>query len=100
MTGWRIGYLAAPLKIAKAAGSMQSHTTSNACSIAQYASTTALTDAKGEAFIDEMQKVFDERRKFMFDYLKDVEGIVFEILGPAPGAGGHAEAGTGTAARL
>ena len=75
MTGWRIGYLAAPLKIAKAAGSMQSHTTSNACSIAQYASTTALTDPKGEAFIDEMQKVFDERRKVMYKLLSEIKGI-------------------------
>ena len=76
MTGWRIGYLAAPLAIAKAISSMQSHTTSNACSIAQYASVAALTDPKGEEFIAEMQKVFDERRNLMIDMLKDVDGIV------------------------
>lgn len=75
MTGWRIGYLAAPQKIAKAISSMQSHTTSNACSIAQYASVTALTDSKGDEFIDSMQKVFDERRKLMIDLLSDVKGI-------------------------
>lgn len=75
MTGWRIGYLAAPLKIAKAISSMQSHTTSNACSISQYASVTALSDAKGEEFIKEMQQVFDERRRLMFDMLSNVEGI-------------------------
>lgn len=75
MTGWRIGYLAAPQKIAKAISSMQSHTTSNACSIAQYASVTALTDPKGDEFIDSMQKVFDERRKLMIDLLSDVKGI-------------------------
>ena len=75
MTGWRIGYLAAPLAIAKAISSMQSHTTSNANSIAQYASVTALTDEQGEQFIVEMQKIFDQRRRLMIDMLKDVEGL-------------------------
>lgn len=76
MTGWRIGYLAAPVEIAKAISSMQSHTTSNACSISQYASTSALVDEEGGKFIEEMQKVFDERRKFMVDTLKKMEGII------------------------
>ncbi|MBE5737335.1 MAG: pyridoxal phosphate-dependent aminotransferase [Clostridiales bacterium] len=76
MTGWRIGYLAAPQKIAKAISSMQSHTTSNACSISQYASVTALSDPKGEEFILDMQKVFDERRKLMIKELSDVKDIV------------------------
>lgn len=76
MTGWRIGYLAAPEDVAKAISSMQSHTTSNACSIAQYASVTALTDAEGDKFITEMQKVFDERRCYMVNVLKQVEDIV------------------------
>lgn len=75
MTGWRIGYLAAPLAIAKAISSMQSHTTSNACSISQYASVAALSDPKGEEFICEMQKVFDERRKLMVEKLSNVDGI-------------------------
>lgn len=75
MTGWRIGYLAAPLAIAKAISSMQSHTTSNANSIAQYASVTALTDKQGEQFIVEMQKIFDQRRRLMIDMLKDVDGL-------------------------
>ena len=75
MTGWRIGYLAAPLEIAKAAGSMQSHTTSNACSISQFASTAALTEPEGEKFIVEMQKVFDERRKVMYEKLCKIDGF-------------------------
>ncbi len=75
MTGWRIGYLAAPLTIAKAISSMQSHTTSNACSIAQYASVTALKDSEGDKFIAQMQKVFDERRKLMIEKLSCVNGI-------------------------
>ena len=76
MTGWRIGYIAAPLDIAKAVSSMQSHTTSNACSISQYASTTALADPEGDRFIAEMQKVFDERRQYMVNTLQQMEGIV------------------------
>ncbi len=76
MTGWRIGYLAGPVSVVKAISSMQSHTTSNACSISQYASVTALVDPKGEQFICEMQKVFDERRKLMIEMLSDVPGIV------------------------
>ncbi len=76
MTGWRIGYLAAPTAIAKAISSMQSHTTSNACSISQYASVTALVDPEGEKFIEKMQKVFDERRLLMIEMLKDVKDIV------------------------
>ena len=75
MTGWRIGYLAAPTEVAKAISSMQSHTTSNACSIAQYASVTALTDKKGEAFIAEMQKTFDERRKLMISLLSEIKEV-------------------------
>lgn len=76
MTGWRIGYLAAPVEIAKAISSMQSHTTSNACSISQYASTTALVDPEGEKFISEMQKVFDQRRTLMIEILSKIPEIV------------------------
>lgn len=56
MTGWRIGYLAAPKNVAKAIGSMQSHTASNPCSIAQYASVAALSG--GEDFVENMKKDF------------------------------------------
>lgn len=76
MTGWRIGYLAAPLEIAKAISSMQSHTTSNACSISQYASVTALVSPEGEKFVSNMQKVFDERRKLMIELLSDISELV------------------------
>ena len=72
MTGWRIGYIAAPIEIAKAVSSMQSHTTSNACSIAQYASVEALNSPESGEFVSEMQKVFDDRRKYM---MKRIDGI-------------------------
>ena len=76
MTGWRIGYLAAPSDIAKAVSSMQSHTTSNACSIAQYASVAALTSDESNKFIENMQKTFDERRKYMVKTLQETKRIV------------------------
>ena len=76
MTGWRIGYLAAPEQIAKAISSMQSHTTSNACSFAQYASVTALTAKEGVQFVANMQKVFDERRKYMVETIQKMDGVI------------------------
>lgn len=75
MTGWRIGYLAAPLKIAKAISSMQSHTTSNACSIAQYASVEALKSPESVKFIENMKNVFDERRQYLLKLLKEIPEI-------------------------
>lgn len=65
MTGWRMGYSAAALPVAKAMSSIQSHTTSNANSIAQYASYVALTDKRGDKFLEDMQKTFDARRKLI-----------------------------------
>lgn len=75
MTGWRIGYIAAPVDVAKAVSSMQSHTTSNACSIAQYASVEALNSEKSEEFISKMQKTFSERRTLIVNLLKEISGI-------------------------
>lgn len=74
MTGWRIGYLAAPKNIAKAIGSMQSHTASNPCSIAQYATVAALSG--GADFIEKMHSTFDERRKYMYERMKKMDGVV------------------------
>lgn len=76
MTGWRIGYIGAPKTIAKAVSSMQSHTTSNACSISQYASMVALTDTEGVEFIEKMQKIFDERRIYMLQRLSKMENVI------------------------
>ncbi|MCH5154902.1 MAG: pyridoxal phosphate-dependent aminotransferase [Clostridiales bacterium] len=66
MTGWRIGYAAADERIASAMSSMQSHSTSNANSIAQYASQVALSDRlHGDAFLESMKATFDARRALM-----------------------------------
>lgn len=75
MTGWRVGYSAAPPNVAKAMSSLQSHTTSNVNSIAQYASYVALTDKRGEDFLKEMISVFDRRRKLICSLVNSCELI-------------------------
>lgn len=73
MTGWRVGYLAAPKDIAKAIDSFQSHATSNACSISQYATIEALASSDEE--IGAMVKVFDGRRAKLLDLIKEIDGV-------------------------
>lgn len=73
MTGWRIGYLAAPLDVAKAISSLQSHATSNPNTIAQYATVAALSGGKEK--IAKMREVFDDRRKFMVERINSIDGI-------------------------
>lgn len=73
MTGWRIGWLAANETIAKAIDSFQSHSTSNACTISQYATLAAL-DGDGKE-LEQMKEVFNERRMFMLDRLAKIKGI-------------------------
>lgn len=75
MTGWRIGYLAAPADLAHAIDSLQSHATSNANSIAQHASVAAL-NASAES-VDEMVAVFAERRKKMMKRMDKIEGVTY-----------------------
>lgn len=73
MTGWRIGYLAAPVEIAAAIGRMQSHETSNPCSVSQWASLAALTQEDEE--LDKMVAEFDERRKLICKLINDTKGL-------------------------
>ncbi|ARE87788.1 Aspartate aminotransferase [Clostridium formicaceticum] len=73
MTGWRIGYTASNLEIAKIMGNIQSHATSNPNTIAQYASIEAL---RGEqTTIEEMTKAFDERRKYMIHRINEIKDL-------------------------
>ncbi len=67
MTGWRIGYLACSKELATVISRVQGHTTSNACSISQYACITAL--GGGEDIIESMKNAFDDRRKYMMNRL-------------------------------
>ena len=73
MTGWRLGYIAAPEHIATAIDSIQSHSTSNPTSFAQKG---ALAGLKGDqSFIGEMVKAFAERRTYMYDRLTKIPGV-------------------------
>ena len=73
MTGWRIGYAAANKDIAKIMNNIQSHTTSNPCSISQYASIEGL--AGDQASVENMKKAFEQRRNFMVDAINDIKGL-------------------------
>lgn len=73
MTGWRIGYLAAPKDVAKAIDSFQSHATSNANSMAQAATIKALNSP--EASVEEMVAIFAERRKAMLKRISEMEEV-------------------------
>ena len=73
MTGWRLGYLAAPEPIARVIDSMQSHMTSNACSFAQYGGLAALTG--DQQCVSDMREEFDVRRQYMFERLTQIPGI-------------------------
>lgn len=73
MTGWRLGYLGAPLKIAKSINKMQGQTTSANCSIAQRAGIIAL---KGENdSVLNMKKEYLKRRNIVFNLLSKIDKI-------------------------
>jgi len=73
MTGWRLGYTAAPPEIAKSIATIQSHTTSNATSFAQYGALAAIQGPQD--FITELKAEYDVRRQFMLGRLKSIKGI-------------------------
>jgi len=76
MTGWRIGFIGANVKIAKACDKLQGQVTSATCSIAQRATITAmeLNPVNSKDIID-MRNKFRERRDLMFKLLKDIPNI-------------------------
>ncbi|MCT4544139.1 MAG: pyridoxal phosphate-dependent aminotransferase [Vallitalea sp.] len=73
MTGWRIGYAAAPAEIAKLMGNMQSHASSNPNSLAQKAALAAI-DGSQEC-VEEMKIEFDKRRNYMYDRISKMPYI-------------------------
>ncbi|OAB60053.1 aspartate aminotransferase [Phormidium willei BDU 130791] len=72
MTGWRLGYLAAPLELIQATSTLQSHSTSNVCTFAQFGAIAALTDPQSAACIETMRQAFDQRRQYMYDRLSQL----------------------------
>ena len=73
MTGWRIGYCAASEKIAKLMISIQSHVTSNVCSITQYAALEALNGPQDE--ITKMINEFEKRRNYMINRIESIDNL-------------------------
>ncbi|MCH5230229.1 MAG: pyridoxal phosphate-dependent aminotransferase [Muribaculaceae bacterium] len=72
MTGWRIGYLAGPLEIAKACNKFQGQYTSGASSIAQKAAEAAYEGP--QECVEDMRKAFERRRDLIVDLAKDIPG--------------------------
>lgn len=73
MTGWRVGWMIAPSDIIKAAGSLQSQSTSNVSNISQAAALAAVIGDLSAAH--EMRQSFDRRRLAMHKLLNDIEGV-------------------------
>ncbi len=81
MTGWRLGYIGAPLDIAKACDKLQGQFTSAPNSIAQMAAITALDASPKE--VSYMLEAFRNRRKLMFDLMKKLSGFEVALPGGA-----------------
>lgn len=73
MTGWRVGYIGAPLWLAKAANKIQGQITSANCSIAQRAAFTALTSSKEAS--KAMANAYYQRRQVVYELLEKIPGI-------------------------
>ncbi|NJM73698.1 MAG: pyridoxal phosphate-dependent aminotransferase [Scytonema sp. RU_4_4] len=73
MTGWRIGYLAGPVDLIKATITIQSHSTSNVCTFAQYGAIAALEGSQD--CVEEMRQAFAKRREVMFERLNAIPGL-------------------------
>jgi len=73
MTGWRIGYAAGPKELISGMDKVQSHNTSNACTISQMASITALNGPQND--IQKMLGEFQRRRDYMYYRLSQIPNI-------------------------
>lgn len=77
MTGWRIGFLAAPLDVAKAVSKLQGQTTSGCCSIAQKAAEAAYNGS--QAPVEEMRVAFERRRDLVVDLAREIPGLKVNV---------------------
>ena len=75
MTGWRVGYLAGNQEIINAMISIQSHSTSNVCTFAQYGAIEALENPLSQDAIKEMLTAFTERRKMVLEILSTIPEV-------------------------
>lgn len=81
MTGWRLGYLAGPVWIAKAVTKLQGQFTSGATAVAQIASVAALTGDHKPT--EEMNKAFARRRDLLLGHLGEIDGVKCSVPGGA-----------------
>ncbi|MFC2966761.1 pyridoxal phosphate-dependent aminotransferase [Acidimangrovimonas pyrenivorans] len=77
MTGWRIGYAAGPVELIRAMGKIQSQSTSNPCSISQWAALEALTGPQD--YIAESRVAFQRRRDLVVGMLNEAPGITCPV---------------------
>ncbi len=75
MTGWRLGYLAAPEPIIRAVNMLQSHSTSNVCTFAQYGAIAALTGPTDD--LDIMRRAFSERRRAIMNIIDSIPALSY-----------------------
>ncbi len=73
MTGWRIGYIAAPEWIVKGCNKLQGQYTSGPCSISQKAAEAAYTLDQGP--VEEMRKAFERRRDLIYELTSKIQGL-------------------------
>jgi aspartate aminotransferase len=77
MTGWRIGYIGAPVWISKACNKLQGQFTSGVCSIAQRAALAAIQGDDGSRQV--MKEAFLRRRDLICNLLRDIEGMKVRV---------------------
>ncbi len=73
MTGWRIGYIAAPEWIVKGCNKLQGQYTSGPCSVSQKAALAAYT--QNQQCVETMRQAFERRRNLIYDLAKDIPGL-------------------------
>lgn len=73
MTGWRIGYVAAPAAISKVIGNYLGHCTGSPSSISQAAAAEALSAS--QETVEKMREAFEERRNYMVERMNQIEGV-------------------------
>ena len=73
MTGWRVGWMAGPADVVKAATNLQSHLSSNVCNVAQRAALEAVSGSLDA--VAEMRAAFDRRRRTIVELLSAIPGV-------------------------
>lgn len=77
MTGWRIGYIAAPEWIAKGCNKLQGQYTSGPCSVSQMAAVAAYVESQD--CVEDMRKAFERRRDLIVSLAKDIPGLEVNV---------------------